>query len=222
MNLQRAKICARGVNGVGVIASLWGFIYPCPYIYAMGVLLIVPILALFCVHYSEGVLKLDGRRNSTYPTVAPALLLPSLILCFRALMDYSILCWAAFWLPFIAGLALLFWAINVLVKDIRRDRMQLGMGLLFCGMYAYASVITLNGILDSSQQTSYEVYVLEKRISKGSKHKSYYLRISPWGPQKESQEIDVGKRVYQMHEVGGSVTVVLKSGMFNIPWYHVK
>ena len=100
--------------------------------------------------------------------------------------------------------------------------MQLGMGLLFCGMYAYASVITLNGILDSSQQTSYEVYVLEKRISKGSKHKSYYLRISPWGPQKESQERDVGKRVYQMHEVGGSVTVVLKSGMFNIPWYHVK
>jgi len=222
MKLSRVKKWAIAVNGLGVIVALWGFFYPRPYPYAMGALLLVPLLALVSVHYSEGVLKLDGKKNSAYPNVGLAIFLPCVALTLRGFMDYSILCWSAFWLPFATGIVFFFCGVLVLVKDIRCERIQIGMALLFCGMYAYASVINLNGILDSSKPIRYEVHVLEKRISKGSKHTSYYLMLSPWGSRKEHQEVDVGKRVYQKHEVGDSATVVVKSGKLNIPWYYVK
>jgi hypothetical protein len=79
----------------------------------------------------------------------------------------------------------------------------------------------LNGILDRSAPSVYQAQVNAKRICSG-RHTSYNLKLSQWGPRKESKEVDVGKSVYNKHEVGDIVGVIVREGRFGIPWYYVR
>lgn len=99
---------------------------------------------------------------------------------------------------------LAFWS----AKDVRK---KAGIAItlaLLCAVYGYGAVICLNGILDSSTASKYIARVINKRAST-SRHTSYCLKLSPWGPRSADQEVDVWKSVYEKHKAGDDVVVVV-------------
>lgn len=215
-----AKKWARILNGLGFAVMLWTIVKPEPYRYAVWASLILPLTALGLMRRFHGVLRFDGKPKSAYPNIGAAFILPCLGLALRVLLDFNILNWNAFWLPF-AGISL---SVYVLVLwfagDARQKPARAILRIFVCALYGCVSVVSLNGTLDTSSPSLYKARVLGKRASIG-RHPSYYLKLSPWGPKNVQQEVDVGKRVYEKRRVGDHVDVVVRQGKFGIPWFFV-
>jgi hypothetical protein len=93
--------------------------------------------------------------------------------------------------------------------------------LLFFFGYGYGAVVTTNCYYDESIPDHQQAEIINKRISSG-KTTSYYFELTPWQDQKESLEYSVSKDLYNQLEIGDSVNVYLKTGLYNIPWVIVQ
>ena len=64
---------------------------------------------------------------------------------------------------------------------------------------------------------------MDKRISNGRRNrKTYYIEVAPWGHHYDKEEISISKDHYQDLEIGDTVKIDLKEGLFNIPWFYVE
>ncbi len=219
--LRQVARWARLVNGFGVAAALWTLFYPRPYELAIAAAGLAPWSALAAVFLSGNLIRLDGKADSAYPNVGFAFLMPCVTLTLRAFTDYNIVSWQNFWpLFFLVSLALAGSVIGV-DKELRKRALNVLPLVLFCALYGYASVLSLNTVLDRSTPTVYKTEVLKKWISSGQ-HRTHTLLLAPWGACKEPQKADVGKRVYDRHAVGDTADVVVRQGRFRIPWSYVR
>lgn len=88
--LHRARAWSRGLNGLALAAMLWALFRPRPYPYLIWALVALPLLTLAVVHRFGGVMVLNGKRNSTFPDVTGAFLMPCLGLTLRAFIEIDI------------------------------------------------------------------------------------------------------------------------------------
>ena len=219
--LSYAAGWAKLVNGLGVAAMLWALFFPRPYALAIGAACLAPWVALAAVFLSKNLIRLDGNVNSVYPHVGFAFVMPSSALTLRVITDYHILAWQNFWpLFFLVLLALCGCSISV-GKNLRKKAIGVLPLVLFCALYGYASVISLNTALDHSTPTVYKTEVLKKWVSSGQ-HTTYTFLLAPWGAFTEPQKADVRKWVYERHDVGDTANVVTRQGRFRIPWSYVR
>ncbi len=86
--------------------------------------------------------------------------------------------------------------------------------------YGYGAVVTLNCMYDKSQPETFSATILNKRISSG-KSKTYYLKLTPWGLQKEIDEVSVSKNLYNRVGKNDEVKIYFMKGKFAIPWFEV-
>jgi hypothetical protein len=219
--LDRARRWARILNGVGIVTMFWAILKPQPYAYAIWTLIILPLIALGFVRFFGGVVKFDGEKQSAFPDISPAFLMPCLGLTLRAFLDWNILNWDNFWLPFAALSLSLYWLTRMVARGARRKVSTALALVIVCALYGYSSVISVNGILDRTTPSVFRAWVTGKRISRG-KHTSYHLKLSPWGPRKDEKEVDVRKAVYDRNGIGDSVDVVVRHGRLKIPWFYIK
>ncbi|WP_293306135.1 hypothetical protein [Pedobacter sp. UBA5917] len=90
-------------------------------------------------------------------------------------------------------------------------------------LYSYAGTYGANCVFDTSEPTVYHAEVVNKRISKSSKGgTSYYLKVTPWGHHYDQEEISVAKSQYDENQIGQTINIDLKKGLFNIPWYYIE
>jgi hypothetical protein len=217
---NKAKRLSQVLNGFGFFLFVWTIFKPEPYQILIWTLLLYPLLALLFVRFFQGALTLDGKEQSLIPNVGLAFILPCILLALRAALDYSILEWNQFWLPFaIFGFSLFFLTL-LLAKDTRKRVITMIAPLLFCAVYGYAAVINLNGILDKSNPSIYKAKIMDKKIS-GSKRTEYIFKLAPWGRGSEEEEVDVGKTTYSNHGIGENADIIVKNGTFGIPWFYV-
>jgi hypothetical protein len=87
-------------------------------------------------------------------------------------------------------------------------------------VYGYGSIITLNYIYDKSEPEIFNARILSKRISSG-KSTTYYFELTPWGQQKEIDEVFVSKELYKRLEENDEVKIYFNKGKFEIPWFTV-
>lgn len=223
MLLESARHWSKILNGLTIIVLFWAFYWPYPYEYAIFTLIILPWLALGSLHHFHGALKLDSNKSwSVSQNIAPSFILPIIALGYRVVLDYHILHWDKFWLPF-AAVSLGFGSLLFILGKDRKRRIGVLLFSVFilAPLYGYAAVISLNGILDGSTPGVYQASVVQKRISRG-KTNSYYLQLSPWGPRRTEQEVDVGRLVYERHGIGDKVDVIVRQGRLGIPWFRVR
>lgn len=219
--LDSAIKWSRILNGLGLAVIFWAIFAPQPYNFVIWMLVMSPLVALSFVRYFHGALKLDGdKEGGGLPNIAMAFLLPCFGLTLRAFMDFNILNWNGFWLPFIFYSISLFLLILLIARDIRSRMGTAILLFLFCALYGYSTVISLNCILDGSTPSLYQAEIMEKRVYRG-KITSYYLRPSPWGPGQVDREIYVSKSVYDRSSVGEVVDVVVRNGRLGITWYDI-
>lgn len=221
--LQRASLVAKIINWCGGLVTLWCFFYPHPYQYAILAAVIIPPAAIAAIFYFGGIIKFE-EKDGAYPTVFPALLIPGLALVIRAVMDYNIFDNTHAWLPSIIITVAL---TALLIISSRQENMKqrktfiaaLAMSI-FLLAYSYGTVITLNAVYDLSPAQVYKAAVIKKRISSG-KSTTYYLAVTPWGPEVAGDEVTVSKELYNTTSINDSVNIYFKKGRFSIPWFEV-
>jgi len=219
--LKQARQWCRILNGISFAVYLWAFIWPQPYNIAILTLLALPMAALFVIQRFEGIVKFDSKRNSGFPNVGQAFLMPGLCLALRAILDWHVLEWSHFWGTWaVFSVSFILLALSF-AKEMRRSVGPAILCSVFCLIYGYGATVDLNGILATSPATAFHAKVMGKHIATG-KHTSYYLSLSAWGPRSQPADTEVRKGVYDRHQIGETVTVWVRVGKFGIPYFFVQ
>lgn len=220
----QARKVTNAVNWAGGIGAAWVLFWPEPYKIAMLTACCIPLLALGVLKYFKGMVRVDERKNSPYPSVFFGLLLSSLGLFIRALFDFNLYDYSPIWLPMLlcsTVLLALTFINNPEVKE-KKAKDWLLMVLIF-GLttgYSYGLLVAINGIFSNSTVQVYTAEIVNKDKSTG-KTTSYYFELSPWDPRQTAEEVQVSGELYQHLELGDSVQVFLIKGALGYPWIEV-
>ena len=221
--LSNAKKISKIINWLGGISFAWTLFYPKPYDYAVLSALIIPIIALLAVK-SSGLIRIDQKNGSAYPSIIYALIFPSMGLMARAFFDYDIFDYSNVWLKATLVSVTFIFILLINQKEItfrkKQDFLTISSLIMFLFAYGFGTVIYLNCNLDKSEPEHFTATIIDKRVSTG-KHTSYYLKLTAWGKQKEVDEVSVSKGLYKRVEIDNEINIYFRNGKFEIPWYIV-
>lgn len=222
--LSKARQTAKVINWAAGITAAWTFFYPTPYQYSILTAMVIPIIALLVVKFFDGLIRVDEKKGSAYPSVIYAFIYPSLGIMLRAILDYDVFDYSNVWLTTaIMTLAFLFFLLikqQEITFKKKLDYLTVSSLALFLFAYSFGTVIHINCYYDNSEAEYFTAKVLDKRISSG-KSTSYYLELSTWGKQEEVDEVSISKGFYNRIEVGDEVNIYFRNGKLKIPWFIV-
>lgn len=222
--LSNARKISKIINWLGELSFAWTLFYPKPYDYAVLSAFIIPIVALIAVKLSRGLIRIDKKDGSAYPSTIFAFIFPSLGLMLRSFLDYDIFDYSNVWIKaFFVTIAFLF-ILLFNQKEItfkkKQDYLTVSSLIMFLFAYGFGAVIYLNCNLDKSEPQHYTATILDKRISTG-KHTSYYLKLTAWGQQKDIDEVSVEKGLYNRVDIDSEINIYFRNGKLEIPWFIV-
>lgn len=222
--LNLAKKTTTILNCIGSFVGAWTFLFPRPYLYAIIASIVFPIICIIIIKYFKGLIRIDGKNNTVYPSAFWAILAPSMALLIRSLLDFNLYNYSNVWLPMVL-ITMTYMAILLIGNSEFKygeiaDFFSVFFLMLFILGYSYGIVVSLNCLLDTSKPETFKTTILDKRVS-GTKTKTYNLELTPWGKQIEPEEISVSKELYDSFQKNDSATVYFMKGNFDIPWYEV-
>jgi len=218
--LVAARRLAKGLAVVSVAVSIWAFVNPDPYEFAIAALAAMPLIAIMLVVKSSRLYQLTGRRNDARADLALVFILPGILLGLRALLDIEILDWDVVW-AWAGGIAAaLTFVVLAADREMRKSRWEPLAVLSIAGFFAYGGVIEANTLLDRSEPQIFKTQVVGKHKS-GGNSTTYYLRVAPWGPLQEENEVSVPRALYDAKAPGQSVCIIFGAGALEIPWFVV-
>ncbi|HWY06673.1 MAG TPA: hypothetical protein VNY24_07405 [Candidatus Acidoferrales bacterium] len=211
---------AKILNWAAGIASVWAWIYPNPYPLAMLAAGVLPFIAIVLLARSNGLYQIEGRRNDARPSLAGAFIFPSCALAFRTIQDLHFLEWKPLLLATLALAVLL--TIFLAQSDPHfHNRRVAAISMLFIGaMFSYGAIAQFDVLADRSAPATYQTQVLGKHADNG-RTTTYYLRVAPWGPRHDPDEIAVSHALYSAISPGQPVSIHLYSGALHLPWFSV-
>jgi hypothetical protein len=220
--LQQVTKTARVFNIVGIVLTLWLFVYPHPYPIPVYIALVYPFAALGFFLKNQGLVTLiDGsKKKSAYPSITSSFILVPVALGLRALLDYDLLNFSKFIVPWAVVAAVLIIGLLLLIRQSKNRSLDIMGAVIFSVVFGYGSVVSSNCLFDNVASDLHYARVLDHRISSG-KSTSYYLTLSAWGAKPSGEEVSVASDLYYQVSKGDSVTVHIKKGTFNIPWYYI-
>ena len=189
-------------------------------------LLVIPWIAVGLTWYYKGILRLYSTKANPYPSLF-------LVVCFSAVgaslyafSRYGIYLYEkSFWisLAVVSGLVFLAWrvACGAAIAAEKNKPVVLLLLLLVAGVYGYGALIFTNCNYDRSVPQRWRVEVESKHYSRGSKSVTYHLALAPWGRFTDGQSVTVPRSFYIEVLQGDSVSVNLRPGKWQVPWYEV-
>jgi hypothetical protein len=223
-NLQQATRIATGVNIIGGLVGAWTLFFPQPYAYAVMASIVMPVIGLVVMVNFSGLIRINQKKGSAFPSVLIAVFVPGLALFLRAVLDFSIFSYSKIWIPAVViGIGYMAIASRASKEFNYKSRVDLfsALGLtVITFAYGYGAVVTVNCLFDKSTPQIFHANVLAKRISSG-KTTTYYLDLSPWGQRKEADEVTVSKEVFDRANINDDVNIYFMEGRFGIPWFEV-
>lgn len=222
--LQAARRVATALNVAGAVVAAWLLLRPVPYQPAVAAGLLLPLLVVAALWRYQGLLWINDEKNSPYPSVGMALLLPTPVLALRALLDGHVVSYQPLWpvaggVAALMGLALLGGSQAFLQRRATRVGTIVGVGLA-TALYGFGATTTANVAFDATSPTVFRVRVLGK-YERSGKMPTFHLTVAPWGPFRTRQDVTVKYRRYTRTAVGSHVAVELRAGALGIPWYGV-
>lgn len=219
--LKAAEKTSKIINSLGGLAALWAFFFPQPYKFVLLLCIVMPLIAIVALQYSDGLIKIDQKNGSAYPSVVHAIMYPPLVLLVRAIFDFNISDYdkVGYWC---FGLTILisFWiyAVNQFVHDNNnKDYKTILIIMLFFFAYSFGTVIHINCSYDNSKPELHQVTV----ISKSNPSDNYYLKLTPWGSQQEPIKTEVSQERYNNTKVNDQIPLESYEGQLGIPWFEL-
>jgi hypothetical protein len=222
--LAQARKTAKVLNVASGVAAGWLFLQPQPYQWATAACLLLPLVGVAALWLHAGVLRPDERKNSAYPSLTSTLLFPSLVLLLRVMLDFEILNYELIW-PTVVGVAVLF-GMAILVGSrefVLRGASRWSAGLAvvaYAALYGFSATAAYNCAFDEERPAIYQTKVLSKHYSSG-KTTTYYLKVAPWGPRTEAEDVTVTEDYYNRVQPGATTQIYLMPGKLQVPWFTV-
>jgi hypothetical protein len=219
--IKRLRQLAKWVTGATIALSIAAFFLP-DYSVLTATLIVLPWLAVWLVARFQPLYRFGARRNDAHPDFTAALMLPGLSLTVYALTDVHTFDWAGpAMLTACGGLVLGGAALRV-DPWFRQQRATAILTCLFVFAYGYGAGLEIDVLADSAKPVVYMTEVLAKRVFRGRKSNTYYLRVKPWGPITDADEITVPAGRYGATRTGDTVCVYVGEGAFRVSWYQVR
>lgn len=193
--------------------------------YSSLLMLLLPLAGIFLLFTHKGLVKFYAESARTiYPVVLWGIMFTSFIMLLDGLFNYNLLGLPHVWLPAvlttaIIGTILYKKGIHPAGAPVKTQKLLIAMVAL---AYGFGSVIQLNCAFDHSTPTAYKAIVQERFSSSGRSSGQYYLVLAPWGPAHSSTQVQVSRLLYRVSYVGDTVTVRLRHGLLQVPWYWVE
>jgi len=199
----------------------WTLLYPKPYLLVITLVAILPVLALGIHSVARGWLSLNAIKTDPRPQIDQILLMPPLLLMLRALLDFRFLDWhlmVGATAIVAATTAVLLWRA---FPALKRGMLSLTSTLLITWAYIYGVAAQLDVQLDVGKPAVYRTNVMALRVNRGSKHTDYEVTVTPWGPERIDESIDVTPAFFGSLKVGEEVCVYQSGGALAIRWYEL-
>jgi cell shape-determining protein MreD len=223
--LKKARKTAKLINWSGGIVAAFTIFWADPYEYSILASFAMPLVAIMVMKFSGGLLRIDERKESAYPSILYGILAPSCAIFIRALIDFDIFDYTNVWLPSLFITAILLGVILIGNKEFKfkkaMDYFSLFSAAMFLFGFSFGTLITLNCYYDKSEPEIYNAKILDKRISSG-KSSTCYFELTPWGKRTEKEEVSVSKRLYNLLDKDDEINIFFRTGKFNIPWFTVR
>jgi len=220
--LKRLKRLADCVNGATIALCVVAFALPDYRHSVTATLIALPWVAIWLVSRFQPMYRFGTERNDAHPNLTTALILPGLLLALRVLTDTHTFDWSGpLMLAIGGGLALCGAALQV-DPWFRQQRWT---AILACGVllaYGFGAGLEIDVFADSTKPRIYSTQVLAKRVDRGSRSNTYYLRVAAWGPFTGGQEIGVDAGRYDATRTGDTVCIHVGKGALRVPWYQVR
>ena len=177
----------------------------------------LPWVVILLVAHFAPFYRFGGPRNSPLPDLSLALIIPGLFLALSALRRFAPIGWEGPLILTVFGSALLiglaFWCDPWLKKHRGTAVLLLILG---CS-YGYGAGVQVNALLDRSTPQAFRVLVTEKHVSHG-KSTTYHLKLAPWGPNVNGQDLMVSLSRYAEIKPGDTVCMLLRPGALRVAW----
>jgi hypothetical protein len=218
--LGNARTTAKWLTRIAWVVSIGGWFYPRPYQLIMAILAALPLITVMLVVQSKGLYQVEGRRNDARPSLTIPFLFPGLILALRAITGIQFL----HWMPFLTLCLLGGCVFTLLIASADRQTREHRWGMLtiflLAAAYTFGVSAQADELLDRSPRQTFQVAVLSKRMVSG-RSTTYYLRVTPWGPQSDANDVSVSRALYNSVAPKQTVCVNFLQGALKIPWYFV-
>jgi len=218
-DIRPMRLACRALNAIALAALLAVLARPTnlPRAAEIAVVAVAVLVApaAFALRLARpDVVRLAGTRGSQLPSLEFALVGGLIAPCAPAVRDYAVLSvgapltWAA-----MLGIAA---SIALVSADPSLGKRKIVALLLFlsCGVWAYGSLVSVNGVCDARPGQAFATRVLHKSASE---HTNSVI-VAPFGRQTGETDLDVPGRVFDTLSEGDAVSVVVRPGALGFPW----
>lgn len=221
LEYKRVHKILKVLNNVALISLFWLMLYPKPYVLAMSVGIIVPIIAMyFYIRFNEFV-EFDVEKDmiDKVPNISSSIILGFFIMT-RSMLDFRIIYTNRFCIYIGIVFLVILSIVAVTTTDYKINKLK-GIWIalsIFC--YIYGAFVFINCNFDDSMHMRYRVEIMDKSKSSSSKGGTrYYIEVEPWGTFEEEHSIRVPKWMYENSIVGNGISIYLKDGLFGVQWF---
>ena len=222
-----AKRTTSWLNGVSIVVAGLALFYPHPYDLVMLLNMLLPFIGVAVVIHFKGLIKIDQKKNSIYPSLYGLFLIPGCVIGLRASLDLgfidSTLIWIYSFPLTILIVTLLIVKTTELGFDNKAQIISTILFSLFIYVYSASTISMANTIFDQSERTTFNAEIAGKNLSGKYKNRRN-LKLTPgWHPSVE-REINslISSNLYNRVQVTDSVSVDVYVGAFGIEWFEIR
>jgi hypothetical protein len=222
--LRKARTWARGLTAIAVVACIAAAV-PNDRVYFTGMttLLVLPPIGIFLLHrwpllFTTFRAKVDPRADLIWLILLSGLgIMLSLMLASNPahLVDVPTL---MLWIGLAVFVALFLPLARIVWRSPARAA---GLPLLtiFGIMYSVGLVDAADTMPDESTASFFRTWIVDKHEDQGSRFTTYYLRLAPWGPIPQPDNVSVPAGTYSRSALGDPICLALHAGLLHAPWY---
>ena len=221
--LKKAKITTQVINWSAGIMIVLFMLFRFKNEFTFYPFIIFPFICLFVYRYFDGLIRMETKRDSPYPSFFIALVIPGIFLFVSSFSRYNIFDYSNKIVPIVVFSILFSAAFLYKNKEFGKVTRYLKIGVftVFIFLYTFGAYITANCLLDKSKPNIYNATILGKRIVK-AKSRIFYLILTPWGPKKVVDEYSVSEEMYEYTSEDDVVKVYFRTGKLGMPWFDIK
>jgi len=187
-------------------------------------LLLLPLAGIVLLFLFKGLIRFyTESARSVYPAVFFGIMFSSGSLLIHSIKQYSLLWVQPIWMPATIIAAIITLVLYVKGRNPTAGSVNGQLVLMLMAAFLLAVGITrqLNCTYDQAPAKTYRALIQDKYIYKG-KNTSYHLLLGAWGPQDSGTNAVISRHLYRQLAAGDSITVQLKPGLLQVPWYWVE
>ena len=231
---QYKGILPKLIDRLGVVMCLlvlWFLVYPKPYeILFVVLMLLCPLYLLLYLSNMKKNPLVDSNIEIPMPTESdknkkkdlpymPAIGIVSMLVLARLQIDIDNYYSLIFILVPLGLLFLYMFTEKFISQKQNKKYFALIVGVI---IYGIAVIFGTNSIYDNSEPIIFNAEVLDKKESKSSKgRRSYHIKVTSWKPRNEKENVTVSFRQYNEIQIGQTVEIRIRKGLFNMPYYYI-